>query len=62
MKTTDVAASRRTYNELIHAAGLRGIAGVEAAFEVYDSMRLAGEVPDQVSGVGASWTTLLRSY
>jgi len=49
MKTTDVAASRRTYNELIHAAGLRGIAGVEAAFEVYDSMRLAGEVPDQVT-------------
>ena len=50
MKTTSVAASRRTYNELIHAAGLRGIAGVEAAFEVYDSMRLAGEDPDQVRG------------
>jgi len=49
MKTTDIVASRRTYNELIHAAGLRGIAGVEAAFEVYDSMRLAGEVPDQIT-------------
>jgi len=49
MKTMNIRASLRTYNELIHAAGMRGIEGVEAAFEVYDTMRLTGEVPDTIT-------------
>mmetsp|Transcript_12396 Transcript_12396/g.16884 ORF Transcript_12396/g.16884 Transcript_12396/m.16884 type:complete len:419 (+) Transcript_12396:2-1258(+) len=49
MKDMQVRASLRTYNELIHAAGLRGVIGMESAFEVYDSMRLQGERPDVVT-------------
>ena len=49
MKGAGIKASLRTYNELIHAAGLRGVAGAEAAFEVYDSMRMAGELPDTIT-------------
>ncbi|KAK3274929.1 hypothetical protein CYMTET_16920 [Cymbomonas tetramitiformis] len=49
MKNSGTKASLRTYNELLHAAGLRGVSGVESAFEVYDALRVAGEVPDNVT-------------